>query len=252
MGGPTLCVQTCSTAWRHKSSTQPMLCFCCNLPIFDRLGDGCNYQDIEFQGSIIFGFAVGISSIRNGRMTRPELKEVIKRGIQSTYQLLASAIMLALMGCTGFQVQGDIQAGREALMMGRPWWALNRFQRAAQLDPHYVTDFTVFEEGVWTYIGRAHYQLGELEQARKALKRAREEHNGDHLAHIYLGLVLIRQGESERGVREAAVGLRSLQAWLRDLDRYDSAGQYWDYADSGRFHYVLARVQHLNSVVDLT
>ena len=136
--------------------------------------------------------------------------------------------MLALMGCTGFQVQGDIQAGREALMMGRSWWALNRFQRAAQLDPHYVTDFTVFEEGVWTYIGRALYQLGELEQARKALKRAREEHNGDHLAHIYLGLVLIRQGESERGVREAAVGLRSLQAWLKDLDRYDSAGQYWD------------------------
>ena len=90
-------------------------------------------------------------------------------------------------------------------MNGRPWWALNRFQRAAHLNPQYVTDFTEFEEGVWTYVGRAHYQMGELEKARKALEQAREEHNEDHLARIYLGLVLMRQGESEQGLREATV-----------------------------------------------
>ena len=113
-------------------------------------------------------------------------------------------------------------------MNGKPWWALNRFQRAAHLNPQYVTDFTEFEEGVWTYVGRAHYQMGELEKARKALERAREEHNEDHLARIYLGLVLMRQGESEQGLREATVGLRSLKAWLTDLELYNSAGGYWD------------------------
>lgn len=137
-------------------------------------------------------------------------------------------ILLLFPGCGSFQVRGEIQSGREALLLGRSEQALGRFQRAAKMNPHYLTDFTAFEEGVWTYVGRAHYQLGELDKAGKALRRAREAHKEDHLAHVYLGLVLMRQGQKSEGFREATVGLHSLKEWLRDMDLYDPDGHYWD------------------------
>lgn len=143
------------------------------------------------------------------------------------YGILTSVFLL-LSGCAAFETRGNIQSGREALLLGRCEQALGYFERAAKLDPHYVTDFTVFEEGVWTYVGRSHYRCGRLEDARKAFERARREEAEDHLAHIYLGLVMMRQGQSKAGIREASVGLRSLKKWLDFIDRYDFIGEYWD------------------------
>lgn len=137
-------------------------------------------------------------------------------------------VLLLFPGCAGFQVRRDIQSGREALVIGRCEQALGHFLPAAHLDPHYVSDFTDFQEGVWTYVGRAHYQCGEWEKALQAFERAHEEHREDHLAQLYLGLLLMRKGQESEGFREVTHGLRSLKAWLRDLDRYDLAGSYWD------------------------
>jgi hypothetical protein len=60
------------------------------------------------------------------------------------------------------------------------------------LDPDYITGFTLFREGVWTYVGRASYETENYAAARQALERASARYGDDHLAKIYLGLTLAR------------------------------------------------------------
>ena len=81
--------------------------------------------------------------------------------------------MPLLSACASFKVESEIQSGRSALRYGDPKVALTHFQRAADLDPDYLTDFTLFEEGVWTYVGRSYYAMGDLANARQVLERAR-------------------------------------------------------------------------------
>jgi len=78
---------------------------------------------------------------------------------------------ILLFGCVAFQVGGEIQQGRKQLMFGDPKVALVHFQRAAELDPNFIMNFGVFQEGAWTYVGRAHYVTGKLSEAGKALDR---------------------------------------------------------------------------------
>ena len=53
-------------------------------------------------------------------------------------------------------------------MFGDPQVALAHFQRASEIDENYVMRFRAFDEGVWTYIGRAHYATGD---SQKRVKR---------------------------------------------------------------------------------
>jgi len=142
--------------------------------------------------------------------------------------LTAIGFLLLLSGCVSYQVGGDIQKGRLALMYGDPNVALEHFQRAADSNPNYLLDFSIFDEGVWTYVGRAYYAMGKLPEAQKAFERARSLHKQDHLAKLYLGLVLGRDGDRPRGLREIEAGLRGLGDWLDDLERNLSDGVYWD------------------------
>jgi tetratricopeptide (TPR) repeat protein len=142
--------------------------------------------------------------------------------------LTAIGLLLLLSGCVAFQVGGDIQKGRMALMYGDPNVALEHFQRAADSNPNYLLDFSIFDEGVWTYVGRAYYAMGKLPEAQKAFERARSRHNQDHLAKLYLGMVLGQDGNRPRGLREIEAGLRGLGDWLDDLERNLSDGVYWD------------------------
>ena len=146
-------------------------------------------------------------------------------------KILLSALSILLLlstGCTALLVEGEIHAGRQALLLDRPGQALFRFQRAAQLKPEYLTWFTELDQGVWTYVGKSHYMLGNLTAARQALERAKATHKEDYLARLYLGLVLARLGERERGLREIRAGLRGLKRWLIDVDRYSIESAYWD------------------------
>ena len=61
--------------------------------------------------------------------------------------------------------------------------------------------------------------MGKLPEAQKAFERARSRHNQDHLAKLYLGMVLGQDGDRPRGLREIEAGLRGLGDWLDDLER---------------------------------
>jgi tetratricopeptide (TPR) repeat protein len=113
-------------------------------------------------------------------------------------------------------------------MYGDPKVALAHFQRAADSDPNYLLNFSLLDEGVWTYVGRAYYAMGKLPEAQQALKRARSQYEQDHLAKLYLGLVFMRDGDRQRGLRETEDGLRGLGDWLAEIQRNLQEGRFWD------------------------
>jgi len=145
---------------------------------------------------------------------------------QFSFFILLFAFLLS--SCVSFQVGGEIAKGRLELTRGDPKVSLPYFQRAAALDPNYITNFTVLREGVWTYVGRANYASGNLPEARKALEQARSRYEHDYLARLYLGLVLSRQGERDRGSKEIAAGLRGLGEWFDYIEKYVQEGRFWD------------------------
>lgn len=130
--------------------------------------------------------------------------------------------------CASFKRGVEISSGRQALLRGDYAEALPKFQRAAQLEPGYVTKFTPFPENVWTYIGRSYYGLGDLENARPALDRSVEQHPGAILGHIYLGIVQMRQGEVPDGLANGNKGLTLLKGWFQVLDGTSLYSCYWD------------------------
>jgi tetratricopeptide (TPR) repeat protein len=130
--------------------------------------------------------------------------------------------------CAAFQIAGQVQPGRYALMRGDPKVALAHFQRAADLDPDFMWRHGLIKEGVWTYVGRAHYEAGDLPAARKALEQARSRHPDDHFAPLYLGLVLSRAGDQQTGSKEIHTGLSGLGDSLEYMEYYTLDGHYWD------------------------
>jgi len=135
---------------------------------------------------------------------------------------------MLLSGCAGFQVVGEIQKGHLALLKDEPQIALAHFERAAKLNPDYLLNFSLLDQGVWTYVGRAYYAMGKLPEAKRALERGRSRYEQDHLAKLYLGLVLVRDGDRPRGLREVGAGLKGLGDWLDDLEQTHPDGRYWD------------------------
>lgn len=133
-----------------------------------------------------------------------------------------------LSGCASFKTQAEIAAGRRYLKTEQPLEALVHFERAARMDPEYVTNFTSFPQSVWTYIGRAHYELGDLPKARAALDRSVRKHGKAILGHTYLGLVQMNQGEISTGLQTASTGLQRLRAWFQVLDATNQYASYWD------------------------
>jgi tetratricopeptide (TPR) repeat protein len=143
-------------------------------------------------------------------------------------QLMASICLLTLIyvsGCSG--VGTDFLAGRNALQTGRPNDAVDYLTRAAQLDPNYRTPDRV-PERVLTYLGRAYYETGNDADARKTLEKAISIHPDDPLAHVYLGLTLLRSGERERGRKEVEIGLTAIDDTLEYLAEDRVYGLYWD------------------------
>ena len=142
-----------------------------------------------------------------------------------------AVIILSLIArCASVQSGGEVVRGRRALLAGQPDEALANFRRAAEANPDYVTGFTVFKEGVWTYGGRAYYELKNYAEARRALETAVQRHNDDSMAHLYLGLTVARESDRQRGLKEIQTGLKGLYDWLESvatLHRYDY-GQFWD------------------------
>jgi len=137
-------------------------------------------------------------------------------------------LFCSLSSCTTVQVSKDVQSGRAALKQGRPEEALTHFEAAARRDPSYTTRFTLLTTGIWTYIGRAYYEMGEKEKALASLKRAKDSTSDDYFARIYLGLVMYQNGKEREGIAELDAGLEGLEIWLESLSGQGQAGEYWD------------------------
>ena len=149
--------------------------------------------------------------------------------------LFAICILQFAILFSGCGAVGEIQAGRVDLLYGDPNKALAHFQRAAELNPDYLYFSGMFPEGVMTYVGRAYYAAGKLPEARQALERSAARHDRDYLARLYLGLVLARDGDRPRGLKEIESGIRGLHDWLEDVVYNTRYGKYWDPGREIRF-----------------
>jgi tetratricopeptide (TPR) repeat protein len=145
----------------------------------------------------------------------------------SALVLLILQFAIFLSGCV--TAGSQIQAGRMDLLYGDPNNAVVHFQRAAELDPNYLY-YSVLPQSVWTYSGRAYYASGKLPEARQALERAVSRSDQDNLGKLYLGLVLARDGDRPRGMKEIESGMRGIHDWLDYVEQHFaySYGRFWD------------------------
>ena len=134
---------------------------------------------------------------------------------------------IIISGCVGSQVAREVQLGRNALQTGQPQVAVGYLRNAADLDPNYKTPYSI-RESVWTYLGRAYYEVGNFPEARRALEKALSEAKDDPLARLYLGLTLLRTGDQQEGRRETEAGLSGINDLLNRLASSPSSGIYWD------------------------
>src|SRR5918992_5612717 len=73
------------------------------------------------------------------------------------YRRILVVVALMAAGCAAFTVAGQVQRGRQALLLNDPEAALAYFQQAAEKDPNYIYTSGNFRESIWTYVGRAQY-----------------------------------------------------------------------------------------------
>ncbi len=141
-------------------------------------------------------------------------------------------VLFFLSSCATLQVSRDVQSGRTALKLDQPKEALTHFEAAGQTDPDYLTDFTLLDIGIWSYVGMAYYQAGEKEKALESFKQAKQRHREDHFARVFLGLVMSQIGQTRDGKAELVSGLNGLRRWL-DMTRSSNTGKavYWDPGD---------------------
>jgi tetratricopeptide (TPR) repeat protein len=137
-------------------------------------------------------------------------------------------LILTVAGCAAYQAAGQVQSGRQALLVNQPADALGYFQQVAQTNPNYIFQSGLYREGIWTYIGRSQYLLGRLPEARQSLEKALSVDQDDYLARIYLGLTLLRSGEDSRGLKELDGGLKGLYDWLEYMNRSMPYTAFWD------------------------
>jgi tetratricopeptide (TPR) repeat protein len=138
------------------------------------------------------------------------------------------SLILILTGCAAYQAAGQIQSGRQALLINKPEDALAYFQQVAQTNPNYIFTSVSYREGIWTYVGRSQYSLGRLPEARQSLEKALSIYPDDYLARIYLGLTLLRSGEDARGLKELDSGMKGLYDWLEFMNRTMPYTAFWD------------------------
>jgi tetratricopeptide (TPR) repeat protein len=131
-------------------------------------------------------------------------------------------------GCAAYQAAGQVQAGRQALLINKPEDALAYFYQVAQTNPNYIFQSENYREGIWTYVGRSQYSLGRLTEARQSLEKALSIYPDDYLAKIYLGLTLMRSGEDSSAAKELASGMQGLYDWLEYMNRTMPFTAFWD------------------------
>jgi tetratricopeptide (TPR) repeat protein len=138
------------------------------------------------------------------------------------------SLIFILTGCAAYQAAGQVQSGRQALLINKPEDGLAYFHQVAQTNPDYIFQSGLYREGVWTYVGRSQYSLGRLPEARQSLEKAISVYPDDYLARIYLGLTLLRSSEDSRGLKELDSGMKGLYDWLEYMNRTRPYTAFWD------------------------
>ena len=139
--------------------------------------------------------------------------------------LIAFLVSLCMSGCS--TVGSGVQAGRNALQTNRPNDAIAYLTPAAAADPNYQIPYRI-RLGVLSYLGRAYLETGNATEARRTLERAVRLDSGDPLAHLYLGIALLKTGEREQGRKEIEVGLGAISDSLDYIAEDRVSGFYWD------------------------
>jgi len=127
---------------------------------------------------------------------------------------LSGCLLVLLSACAGT----EFSSGRQALFKGNYEAALGFFQIAAQKDPGYVYG-GVLRQGVWSYVGRTQYLIGQYPQAEKTLEQARGGPNNNELANLYLGLTLMRMGDRQKGVEDLQAGMKGVAQFINYVNR---------------------------------
>ncbi len=142
---------------------------------------------------------------------------------------LLSYIVILLSGCASFQAGTDVEAGRNAYLVGNNAVALGYFEKAADLDPNYVYG-TALRQNIWSYVGRSEYSASKLPQAQNSLEKALSLNKEEDMARLYLGLTLVRSGNRPEGLKEIQGGMRGISAWIEYISQAHrfSFGQFWD------------------------
>jgi tetratricopeptide (TPR) repeat protein len=149
--------------------------------------------------------------------------------MKTRYPLISFYIMFFLSGCASFQAATNVEAGRQAFLIGNNEAAHGYFESAAQIDPNYVYG-TALTENIWSYVGRSEYTIGNLPQARNSLEKALSLNKEEDMARLYLGLTLARSGDRQQGLKEIQGGMRGISDWseyITQADRF-SFGAFWD------------------------
>src|SRR5690242_21765684 len=116
--------------------------------------------------------------------------------LASLFVAIFFSVLLFLSGCSG--VSSEVQAGRNALQTGRANDAVGYLAEAAAVDPNYKIPYRV-QVSVLAYLGRAYLETGKDTEARRTLEKAVELDNDDPLAHLYLGIAMLRSEERRVG-----------------------------------------------------
>jgi tetratricopeptide (TPR) repeat protein len=138
---------------------------------------------------------------------------------------ICSSVLVFISACS--PVGSDVQAGRNALQTGHPNDAVSYLMRAADADPNYKIPYRI-RIGVLGYLGRAYLETGKDQEARQTLERAVILDKDDPLAHLYLGVALLRTGERQRGRKEINEGLRVIDDTLEYIAADRVNGYFWD------------------------
>jgi tetratricopeptide (TPR) repeat protein len=141
---------------------------------------------------------------------------------------------VVLCSCADSRAAREVQLGRNALQAVQPQAAIGYLRNAADLDPDYKTPYSV-RESVWTYLGRAYYEVGNFPEARQTLEKALSIDTDDPLPRLYLGLTLLRSGDQQQGRRETENGLRGINNLVNHLASRPTNGIYWDPTQQIRF-----------------
>jgi tetratricopeptide (TPR) repeat protein len=107
------------------------------------------------------------------------------------YRLILLLLCHVAAGCAT-PLATEVELGRAALIGGKPVTAADHFRRVAEAQPEYVAELPPLREGIWTYLGRAYYDSGNMNEARETLSAALKSDDADFMARLYFALTLLR------------------------------------------------------------